>query len=273
MEKNICCRAKSFCVGIVAGMLSLSAQSFQVFAHGDHTKYSRLIIDPLITHHSILEDEQRLNLFFFNNQRFGAKSANGAGMSMELAYAFSDFFGVEAFVPFATFSGTGFDETGLGDIEIQPFKFSFYRRFSFILTGVMAFTLPTGSEARGLGGGQTLLEPHIFMDAAVGNWAIQANAIYGTAITGVSGSELEYNLSVSRSFWGQKLGWTGLIELNGGTALAGEESGESVLYLTPGAKLAIMGWHIGAGVQLPVTDNRAADRVFLLQAGFHFSWK
>ncbi|MFQ5630198.1 MAG: hypothetical protein ACE5I1_15625, partial [bacterium] len=251
MPKSASYRYKSISMMAIFLFLSVFVQPKMIIAHGDHTKYSRMIIDPLITHHSILEDEQRINLFFFSNQRFGANSSNGVGMSMELAYAFSDFFGVEAFVPFASFSSSGFDERGIGDIEIQPLKLSFYRNFNFVVTGVMAFTLPTGSESRGLGGGQTLIEPHLFMDAAVGNWGIQANVVYGAAISGEPETELEYNLSVSRSFWGQKFGWTGLVELNGGTVLSGEESGESVLYVTPGAKLAIQGWHIGAGVQIP----------------------
>ena len=273
MLKSVCLIYKLVSIIVLVHVLAIFVQPVESFAHGNHTKYSRIIIDPLITHHSILEDEQRINFFYFNRQRIAGKTSNGVGMSLELAYAFTDLFGVEAFVPFASFSSSGFDERGIGDIEIQQLTLSFYRNFNFVLTGVMAFVLPTGSEARGLGSGQMLVEPHLFMDAAAGNWGIQANLIYGAALSGESETELEYNFSLSRTFFGEKFAWSGLIELNGGTALTGEESGESMLYLTPGLKWSHQGWHIGAGVQLPVTDHRAADKIFLLQAGFHFSWK
>ena len=133
--------------------------------------------------------------------------------------------------------------------------------------------LPTGDEAKGFGSGSTSVEPHLFVDAVLGNFGVQANLVYGRTVSGEAESEMEYNLSISRSIFKDKQAWSALIELNGEVGLTGEEGGESVLYVTPGFKYTYGGWHIGVGVQLPVTDNHSADWTGLLQAGFHFSFR
>ena len=243
----------------------------QAFAHGDHVRFSRYIIDPLITHHSILEDEQRMNFFYFKNQRSEEQIGNGVGVSMELAYAFSDLFGIEVFIPYYRSDVSNGTLRGLGDIEVQPLKLSFYRHYNLVMTGVVSFVLPTGDKTNGFGSGRTRIEPHFFVDAVLGQFGIQANLVYGRTVSGESESEMEYNLAISHSIFKGSQSWSVLVELNGGLELTGEEKGESELYLTPGLKYATSGWHIGVGVQFPVTDNRSADLTGLLQAGFHFN--
>ena len=140
-----------FLVLITLPIIMIFTPVSQTLAHGDHTRYSRLIIDPLITHHSILEDEQRLNFFFFNNQRSEKQIGDGVGLSLELAYALSDIFGVEAFIPFFGSNASGKTLRGLGDIEVQPVKVSFYRSMNLVMTGVLSFVLPTGDDSKGFG--------------------------------------------------------------------------------------------------------------------------
>ena len=65
-------------------------------AHGSHSAQPAAIIDPLVTHHAILEDEAKLNLFGW---RDAVQNVAGGMASLELAYAFTDVIGVELFLP------------------------------------------------------------------------------------------------------------------------------------------------------------------------------
>lgn len=91
--------------------------------HGDHNAVSRAIIDPTFTHHAILEDELRVNFFRSSRRATDARSV----ATLELAYAFSDAFGAEIFVPYVLdpVDGIGSRDRTVLDLEVQPLKWSF----------------------------------------------------------------------------------------------------------------------------------------------------
>lgn len=126
----------------------LLATAAPALAHGDHRSFSSALIDPLITHHAVLEDELKLNAFQFN----GARTGNTVGLersgSLELAYAFNDGWGIEAFVPIRGLNvGQTLGPLGLGDLEIDPIKYAFWQERDLIMTATVATTLPTGDVA------------------------------------------------------------------------------------------------------------------------------
>ena len=242
----------------------------RAFAHKNHSHYSSLIIDPLVTHHAILEDEQRLNFFYFKNRALNNQINNG--VSIELAYAWSNALGFEIFIPILSSDAAGKSLRALGDVEVQPLKLSFYRRNNMVMTGVLGLVLPTGDESKGFGKGNASIVARLYSDVILGDFVSQTNLSFGRMLGGKSENIFEYNLFVSRPILKSTPALSALVEFNGGLNVTGRENSENVLYVTPGLKLTYNGWHIGMGVQFPMTDNRLADRIALLQWGFHFSW-
>ncbi len=236
--------------------------------HGGHLRYSRYLIDPLFTHHAILEDELRVNAFLDS----GEEGEDEWRTSLEVAYAFSDALGAEVFIPVVRMTGTEASAAGIGDIEVQPFKWSFLRKHELILTTVLAVVVPTGDAERGFGEGRWSLEPHFFMDVVVSKVALQANLIYGFVEGG--DQEFEFSTSFARMFFLEETTSLGpMLEFMGGLATRGDESGRwEELGVAPGAKLQIGGWHFGAGVRFPLINDDPSTRLVVITAGYHVSF-
>jgi hypothetical protein len=141
-----------------------------------------------------------------------------------------------------------------------------------VMTGILSVVLPTGDESKGFGKDSTTLLARLYSDVILGDFVVQTNLSFGRMLGGKSKNRFEYNLFVSRPILKSTPMLSALMEFNGGLNMSGPEKSENVLYVTPGLKLTYNGWHIGAGVRFPLTDNRLADRIVLLQWGFHFSW-
>ncbi len=251
---------------VVFFVLSTLSCSTSVLAHGGHAAQPNSIIDPLITHHAVLEDEFKLN-FFGSNLKSEKLSAVTA--SLELAYAFTDLIGIELFAPFGLTSLDGETRTGLGDLELQFPKVSFVRRYGWVMTAYPAIKLPTGNTDARLGGGVWVLAPHLLTDIALGPIGLQLNGAYELATNGDRAFELRGSVAYTFALKPELL-LSPLLELNSEIPLTGEESAH--LLVVPGVKLAIEGWHVGVGVQLPVTNSRPFDYRALLQVGYHVSW-
>ena len=258
--------------------------SSNLSAHERGAPFSSAIIDPIVTHHAHIENEQKLNFSFFH--RFRQEEGGTRPMfmgSLEFAWTSNYRWGVETTVPF---SDQGKErEYGLGDIEIWPLKYSFINRSDTILAGVLGFTLPSGSTSKGLGEGNLVLEPHFLLDKAFRNWFLGLNLIPGVNLTGKAGSELEYNTVLAYSFIRgtdriaspiprQRFVFSPFCEFLGESAFSGEEAGEHSFSLLPGFSL----WHVGSGwilrmgASFPLTSTRESDLVFYLQIGNHVSW-
>lgn len=192
--------------------------------------------------------------------------------SLEVAYAFTDAFGVEVFVPITRSEIPGVSATGIGDLEIQLLKWSLLRRENLILTAVLGGLLPTGDETEGLGSGLWAVEPHLFMDAVIGPVAVQVNGIYGFIEGGEQ--EVEFGASVARMFFvSERTSLGPMLEAMGGRVTRGDEAGEWEGFgLAPGAKLQVGGWHYGLGVRLPLVDDDPSDVLLIATVGYHVAF-
>jgi len=257
-------------------------------AHESGAPFSGAIIEPLRVHHAHIEDEQRLNSAFLSSFRAEDKTRTAFANSLELAVAWNDDFslGSEILVPF---SNTGDDRSdySIGDIELWPLKYAFVNSPATILTGVLSFTLPSGDESKGLGEGSAAAGPLLFVDHAYGNWFVGMNAELETAMSGPGATEAELAAVLSYSFISEtaeggvaptrphqflvpSLSFETIFE----SALAGEEKGESVVSVIPGAHLwhPASGWIVRLGVEVPLSADKPADYALLFQFGNHFDW-
>jgi hypothetical protein len=259
--------------------------------HEAGAPFSDAIIDPLILHHAHIENEQRINFFGLRGVRdsLGRKTSAFEG-EIELAYGTRDFkYGFELFVPIVNMPAANRNERamGIGDIEFRPVKYALFQRPAFILSTASGIRLPTGSKSDGLGEGNTTLTQYLFADAAAGNWFVGTNLAGGTNVSGETGSSFEYGAVISYSFIRGTRGFdvakmpssqswvvSPSIEFVGENALRGPESGSHTTSITPGLTFwhRPSGWQIHAGVSVPVSGEREAEQIFLLQVGNHFNW-
>lgn len=233
--------------------------------HGDHSAVSRVLIDPTYTHHAILEDELRVNFF---SRADGTATARNV-MSLELAYAFTDAFGVEVIVPYSL-PGNTVNGGEILDIEAQPLKVSFLRRRNLIMTAVAGVVIPVGRLAAGEER-TWRFEPHFFTDAAVGPFALQGNVIGSIGQDGEH--ELEVLASVARMiFFGEYNSVGPLLETVWEIPLAGEPAARVEPFLAPGIKLQLGGWYFGASYLFPMRVGSDTPSELALTAGYHVSF-
>lgn len=257
-------------------------------AHEAGAPFSGAFPEPILVHHAHIEDEQRINLVRFENFRTGnGNEETAVSSSLELAFSWTEEFnlGSEIFIPFSN-TGNSNDPFGLGDIEIQPVKIAFVNEPETVLTGVFSVTLPTGDESRGLGGVQTALGGNLFLDQAYRNWYLGINLEYEASVSGPASSEFEIATALTYSFIGatgkgmapakpnQPLVLTLMLELISESVLSGEEEGENIITLLPGAQLWHLesGWQVRLGVGFPLTTDRENDFAVYFQFGNHFDW-
>ena len=190
------------------------------------------------------------------------------------------------FIPFVRQPQAGGGSTfGVGDIEVQPFKYALVNRPDLIFTLAPALVLPTGSERHGLGEGRTVFEPHLFLDRASGNWFFGLNLAAGFTLSGEKETELEYGATLAYSFIKETRRFAPpsprqrrvvalSLELAGGQALRGGEDSRPSISLVPGVHLwdTRSGWQARFGMGIPVTKSREADQVFHFQVGTHMNW-
>lgn len=278
-------------ISLTIAAAALNGAIVSVSAHEAGAPFSGAIIDPLVLHHAHIENEQRFNFF----SSFGVQDGTGRKRTayegeFELAYASPNFrYGAELFIPVANIPSPNSSgrETGIGDIEFRPLKLALYNSPEFILSTATAFRAPTGSESRGLGGGEWGGTQFLFADFARGNWFLGVNLGLETSLTGPRETGLEYGVALSYSFIHateagqfaaprpeQKWVCSPSLEMVGNRALQGASTGENSLSLIPGLTFWHIpsGWQIHVGVAAPVSGPRNSDATLLIQIGNHFNW-
>ena len=208
-----------------------------------------------------------------------------------LQYAWDSTFGVKLAVPFTIVEPRREPATaGIGDVRIL-LKYvpilSIAELFA-LATGVTV-TLPTGNEARGLGG-TFAIAPALFAGKV---WrlggaivSVQEDASYSWQISeparvapeeadgAPAFPDREQRLGANLTAAVAPVPWiTGILELNTATVIAGDPRlRERVqVYLTPGVSVEpAAGWNVRVGVQVAVTRARALDRnvILLVTKGF-----
>lgn len=260
-------------------------------AHEEGAPFSDAITDPLVLHHAHIENEQRINFFGLRGVEDGlGRKRSAFEAELEIGYATHDFrYGWELFVPILDIPSpeTGGRETGIGDIEIRPIKYSLFQRPAFVVTTASGVRLPTGSESSGLGEGNTVLSQYLFADAAAGNWFFGVNLAAGTNVSGETGSTFESGAVLAYSFIRDTRGFgvakaprsqrwvvSPSLEFVDERVFRGPDAGAHSSTITPGLTFwhPASGWQIHAGVSLPVSGEKESEQVFLLQFGNHLNW-
>lgn len=272
-------------------LICFAALSAPIFAHEEGAPFSGAIIEPLVTHHAHIEDEQKVNLEFVDQEEVEIKGEERESdvfrQELELAWASPNFrWGGEIKLPF---SNAGEDDGerryGPGDLEIWFPKYAWVNKPERILTTLFAVHVPTGSESQGLGEGKTLLEEKIFLDQAYRNWFVGINLESSTAVSGEFGTRLEYSGVLSYSFIretervaaaapNQKLVVAPLFEVAGEVGLGGDDRGKNPVSLVYGLYLwhPGSGWSVRVGHRFSVAGDREEEQALLVQLGNHFSW-
>lgn len=270
--------------------VALSALTGPLGAHEPGAPFSGAIIDPFLLHHAHIEDEQRINFFALRGMAgFSEPERQGAEAELELGWSNEKFnFGVEAFVPLRSIPFGEGRETGIGDVEVRPIKYAFVNQPGFVVSTATALGLPTGERSRGLGSGNTVLTQYLFMDKAFGNLYAGLNAGWDRRVRGERGTGAEYGAVLAYSFIGntplfglaetrpaQSVVASISLELVHSRRSSGEDAGEKVTSIVPGLHFwwPESGWQMRAGIGLPQSQAREAERIFLLQIGNHVNWE
>jgi hypothetical protein len=273
--------------GLFISILLSSFLTVTAFAHEVGAPFSGAIVEPFKVHHAHIEDEQRLNSEFLNNFRAGSEQRAAFINNLELAASWGNEFriGSEIFIPFSN-TGPRKSDYSLGDIVLQPLKYALINKPETIITGVMSLKLPTGSESKGLGAGNTGLGSEFFFDHAYRNWYFGSNFEISTNITGRTGTEFEMAGVMSYSFIKetgegvapskphQTLVPALSLEILSESVLGGAEKGENIVSILPGFHLWLpsSGWSFRFGVEVPITAEKEHDYGILFQIGNHFDW-
>jgi hypothetical protein len=192
---------------------------------------------------------------------------------------------VEVILPIASSEGADSRRlTGIGDIALEykrTLAHSLARGNIVSVTGEVV--LPTGSEAKGLGGGTAVFEPFLTLGQVLPREGfVPAQAGVGIPIESGHDKELFWRVAVGRSFEQTRFGrvWSPMMELLAARPLV---RGAAVEWdVLPGAQVTLntrQHVRLAGGVRLPVTD---ADRrsksviVYLLwdwyEGGFLKGW-
>lgn len=191
----------------------------------------------------------------------------------------------EVIVPISAVRPTGSQRaTGLGDAALE-FKRTLVHSLArgHIVSATAEFVLPTGDEARGLGGGTAVFEPFVtFGQILPGRSFIQAQAGFGLPFENGHDKELFWRAAMGTSLEAPTFGrvWSPMVEILAARPLVARATTEwDVL---PGAQLTLntrQHVRVAGGVRLPVTDASRRNKtvmVYLLwdwyEGGFFSGW-
>lgn len=173
---------------------------------------------------------------------------------------------------------------GIGDIALEykrTLAHSLARGNIFSVTGEVV--LPTGSEAKNLGGGTGVFEPFVtFGQMLPGDSFVQAQAGFGIPLRSAHDNEVFWRAAIGKSFESSRFGrvWSPMMEVLAARPLV---DGASIEWdVVPGMQVTLnqrQHVRIAGGLRMPVTD---ADRrkksliVYLLwdwyEGGFLQGW-
>ena len=220
-----------------------------------------------------------------------ADEEDEAELAVELESALTRRLGLIAEVPVVQLNpDDGRTETGLGDAAVAP-RALLIETDRFLLSGNLELSLPTGSESRGLGGGEVGLAPSISTWLDLGRW-LTLSTQFGTGHGLESGdSELFYGAALAYSFRGPAL-WKGdahdhaghdpsshlpfgltslILEYTGRTALSGADRDRSTGEVLFGVSHTLSDtFELRGAYQLPVGGTRDIDYRYILSVIIHF---
>jgi mono/diheme cytochrome c family protein len=153
-------------------------------------------------------------------------------------------------------------ESGLGDTVLSVNRvLAFSTQYRTSATANLGLTLPTGSDRRGLEDGAFVFEPGLRAGADWKQVVMQvAGAVAVPAGTSNSSSQANLDVAIGRYFYpNPRLQITPMIEFNTATGISGSSSGKTRSAILPLLRVKWLGWAVGIGVQVPITDARDFD--------------
>lgn len=231
---------------------------------------------PLVTESP--SPDTKIRLDFANLTTVDGESAGESTYRLEAEYAIRPWVSLEVNVPYVTHrSGGRAAGSGMGDAE-AALKLASFRLapHGALLGGGVELGIPTGDAADGIGSDH-LVEVSPYVDAGYMRGPVELVGFTTLSFTTNRHAdeprerELEYSFSGMFHFT-QVV--AGLLELDGTSPLAGEESSATRFNLSPGILLhpPVAGGHllVGASVGVPITETHEFHRRLLFSAFYHF---
>jgi mono/diheme cytochrome c family protein len=191
----------------------------------------------------------------------------------------------EVIVPLTTRDREGAGRsTGVGDIALEYKRTLAHNRDRGRIVSVTGeFVLPTGDEAKGLGGGVAVFEPFVtFGQVLPRDGFVQAQVGFGIPMESGHDNEFFWRATVGKTLEYPRLGrnWSPMVEFLAARPLV--SGGKIEWDVLPGAQVTInrrQHVRLAAGVRLPVTDADTRKKsviVYLLwdwyEGGFLQGW-
>jgi hypothetical protein len=223
--------------------------------------------------------------FFLDTRISRGEEGNEVEFEAEVEWALTRRIGVVLEAPFLFVNPEeGETEQGFGDFAFAP-RFLLAETNRFLLSANLEVKAPTGSESRGLGGGETALSPTLSLWYDLGK-SVALNAQFGTEHGLESGDdEFLYNTALTFSLLNSEMvaaaddqhgrhfpaGMVNLLaEVTGRTGLSGEEHGRTTAEFLFGATYLLTSHvEIRAGLQFPLFKPREFDNAYLLGLVYH----
>lgn len=247
--------------------------------HGGNHMHRMAFEHPLLTESPLPDRKVRLNYSYTNKP--GEDGEDGKYISELKAiteYAFTESFSIEAALPYAFKNpkGNEADQDGFGDAKIG-FKYANYsfEEHGWLVGGGLEAELPTGDDTKEIGSNNELtIEP--FLSAGFIHNQFQAVGIAALAFptNQHTDNETDYKAEWNLSFLYQiSPNLNVMAEFAGEHVTGGEEDGLDAITLQPGITYKLPqnnNFMIGAGVNLPISDDREIHAAPMVSLFYHF---
>lgn len=257
-------------VAALATLLIFLASPAVASSDGDHIHFSH----PLLAESPSPDTKIRTDYIFQNDTEEEGETHTAR---FEAEYAVRPWISIETNIPY-TFRNPddGRNSSDFGSIEVGVKLAAFsLAEHGILLGGGIDFGLPTGNSGKGIGSSH-IFEVEPFLDFGLKRENLEVIGFLASAVpTNKNGEdeadvELEWNVSFLYHI-GQRV--EALLEFSGERVFGGEESGHSAAIVAPGIKIAptaSRNLKIGAGVSVPITDDKDFHVLTILSVFYHF---
>ncbi len=247
--------------------------------HDDKDKHKHEHIHfahPLVTETPSPDTKIRLD-YFYRNINSGDVKNNTT--RLELEYAFFPSFSIEVDLPYTIVNpSVGSSESNINTVHIgfKLANFAFEKN-NLLLGYGLELGLPSGNQNVGIGSNHIVdFEPFFSIGYKADKLDIIGHIAFGipTNLDDNTGDEFETELESNLSLLyhaTEKLQL--LLEFDRSVVISGEESGTSILNISPGVKFNPFNNHhiiIGVSAGFPVTDTKSFDSRIIGSVFYHF---
>ena len=260
---------------IVIIMFTVSLFISNALAQHHHEEEELHFSHPLIAESPSPDTKIRFD-YFYRRIRSGERAGEHTAR-VEFEYAFKPTFSIETNVPYTFRNVDGqprVSHTDNIEVALKFANFHFKERHVLLDYGV-SFGIPIGSDAKEIGSSHIFeIEPYFGMGLKQERFEVIAFLSVSVPTNKRPTDDDPTTLIYQFSFLSKpRPVIQPLIELDGATALSGNDSGRTVINFSPGIKFQPPGsehWQIGAGISFPITDRKDFHARAVLSAFYHF---